>query len=146
MAAEENGVSTLPDGVPCPIHDGSKTCDCHGESKSARPDPRKKGIWELVRGVWTAPDGRQKKTPAQLRKRKIDLLEMHVYCQACQKGFDDYRQVELAHRSGKGNGGAFRDDSDANTTLLHFGANRAQGSMPLDVYIREKWKPEHCNG
>ncbi len=56
------------------------------------------------------------------------------------------RATERCPIHGQGLGGAFRDDSDKNTTLLHYAANRDQGSMELETYLATKWKSEICKG
>lgn len=127
----------------CPIHKGRTDC-CGRSELPKRPDPRKKGIWTMVRsGLWRAPDGREKKSPSLRTKRRNELLLAGTPCAACGKKFDDYREVELAHIHGKGLGGAFRDDGDRNTTLMCAKANRIQGGMDLAAYLKI-WKPEHC--
>jgi len=130
---------------PCPLHRGSKVC-C-GRSKTDRTKVRKQGhgIWQFVRsGLWRAPDGREKCSTAELRRRKDQILRQGVKCQACGEGFQDYRDVELAHRQAKGLGGAFHDSRLSNLTLLHARANRECGSLDIQDYIANRWKPEHC--
>lgn len=131
----------------CPLH---RRRDCCGRAEFARYMQVKKprhGIWVPVRsGLWRAADGREKRSPRELRRLKDDYLRKGIPCAACGQGFSDYRDAELAHRHGKGSGGAFRDDSPKNTTLLHAAANRAQGSMALDVYLKDHWKESHCHG
>jgi len=128
----------------CPLH-GRRDC-CGRTADITRPTVRKKGIWTFVRtGVWKASDGRERCSTAEKRRRKDILLKENPTCAACGERFTDYRQVELAHRKSKGIGGGKIDDSWRNLTLLHFGANRAQGSMDLEVYLRDFWKPEHCH-
>ena len=129
----------------CPIH-GRR--DCCGRSEFHRYAQVKKqghGIWQPVRsGLWRAADGRERCSKAELRRRKDCLLRQGVKCAACGEGFSDYRDVELAHRISKGAGGGNHNDAMPNLTLLHVGANRAQGSLPLDLYLREYWKPSDC--
>lgn len=130
---------------PCPLHRGSKVCCGRSEAARTRIQKRGHGIWQFVRsGLWRAPDGRERCSAAELRRRKDGLLRQGVRCAACGEGFADYRDVELAHLSGKGMSGAFHNDSLANLTLMHQRANREQGSMDLQSYLRDKWKPEHC--
>ncbi len=135
-------MKTLRATERCPIH-GRK--DCCGRYR--QPLRERHGAWIRGRdGVLRSSDGRQKKTPAQKRRRKDDLLRAGTPCAACHEQFTDYRDAELAHIRGKGLGGAFRDDSDKNTTLLHYAANRDQGSMELETYLATKWKSEICKG
>jgi 5-methylcytosine-specific restriction endonuclease McrA len=75
---------------------------------------------------------------------KDEKLRRDPTCQACGEKFEDYRNVELSHVRSKGAGGAFRDDSPGNTVLMHAAANRDQGSMDLETYLRTKWKIEIC--
>ena len=128
----------------CPLH---RRMDCCGRTSNSRPlkDRNKHGIWQQIRpGLWRAPDGREKCSVSELRRRKNRLLNENPVCAACGKTFDDYRDVELSHKVSKGLGGSKHDDRIANLSLLHRNANRDQGSMDLDVYLREKWKPEIC--
>lgn len=131
----------------CPIHNGRR--DCCGRAEVHRYAQVKKsghGIWEPIGpGRWRATDGsgRERFSKAAIRRRKDSLLRAGTLCAACGEKFSDYRDVELAHIHGKGLGGAFRDDGDRNTTLMHMKANRIQGGMDLAAYLKI-WKPEHC--
>ncbi len=126
----------------CPLH---RRRDCCGRSqeiaRAVTPKPNWRGIGP---GVREYPGGRIVKTPAALKRRKDFLLKKETVCAACEEAFTDYREVDLAHREGAGMSGWKRDDSDANTTLLHHGANIAQGSLDLEIYLRDYWRPEHC--
>jgi hypothetical protein len=130
---------------PCPIpgHKNSTTCCGRGEQ------PARAGIkqpkWKYIGpGIRQYPDGHIERTPAALKRRKDELLRQSRPCAACDQHFTDYRDVELGHVRSKGSGGWKRDDSDLNISLLHKGANRAQGSLDLDIYLANYWKPEHC--
>jgi 5-methylcytosine-specific restriction endonuclease McrA len=128
----------------CPLH---RRRDCCGRTSNSPPlkDRSRHGIWQLVRtGLWRSADGRERCSTGELKKRKAKLLAADPTCAACGRKFDDYRDVELSHKTGKGIGGAFRDDSMKNLTLLCTAANRDQGSMDLETYLREKWKPKIC--
>jgi 5-methylcytosine-specific restriction endonuclease McrA len=108
-------------------------------------DRSKHGIWQFIRpGLWRAPDGREKCSASELRRRKNRLLNENPVCTACGRTFDDYRDVELSHKVSKGLGGSKHDDRILNLTLLHRNANRDQGSQDLETYLKEKWKPEIC--
>ena len=136
-------MSVLRPNERCPLH-GRR--DCCGRSivpRAVNPVPKWRAIGP---GVREYPDGRILKMPAALKRRKDYLLKVKTPCAACGEQFDDYREVELAHRESKGMSGWKRNDADTNTTLLHKGANRAQGSLDLDLYLRDYWKPEHCRG
>src|SRR5208282_647737 len=123
----------LKNNQRCPIHHGSRTC-C-GRAQETPRAPKKSPKWEGIGpGIRKYPDGRIVKTPAALKRRKDFLLKIGVPCAACGEKFEDYREVELAHRFSKGMGGFKRQDSDDNTVLLHRGANREQGSMDLHDY------------
>jgi hypothetical protein len=127
----------------CPIHRGSKTCCGRAQERprAERPVPK----YRLISlGTKLYPDGHIERTPAALRARKDSLLRQCCPCAACGQLFTEYSQVELAHRLAKGMNGWKRDDSDSNTTLMHFLANRMQCSLDLDVYLKEYWRPEHC--
>lgn len=134
----------LPAKKRCPLHGRT---DCCGRSEAPRYKQVKKqsrGIWKRIGGGrWKAADGREKWSPAALRKHKEFLVKTRRDpCAACGEPFTDYRDIELSHVHGKGIGGAFRDDSK--TVLMHARANREQGSMDLETYLKTKWKPEHC--
>lgn len=135
---------TLSATQRCPIH---KRLDCCGRSERPARGRMKAPRWKLVGpGVKQFPDGHIERTPAALTRRKNWLLQNGHTCAACHEPFDDYREVELAHRISKGSGGWKRDDSDGNLVLMHKTANRDQGSMDLKTYLATKWKPEICNG
>jgi 5-methylcytosine-specific restriction endonuclease McrA len=85
-------------------------------------------------------DGREKCTPAELRRRKMKLLKSDPVCAACGQVFDDYRYVELAHKASKGIGGGKHDDRWENLVLMHRNENREQGSRSLIDYL--KWRME----
>jgi hypothetical protein len=128
----------------CPLH---RRMDCCGRTSNSHPlkDRNKHGIWQQIRpGLWRAPDGRERCSASLLKARKALLLKAWPFCHACKQKFEDYRDIELSHRTGKGMGGAFRNDAMDNLVLMHMAANRDQGSMDLDIYLREKWKPEIC--
>lgn len=113
----------------CPVH-GKTTC-CGRED--FKPKPKK---YETdCRGVRKLPDGRERCSPAILRQRKDTLLKRGDHCAACDQPFDDYREVELAHKVSKGLGGGRRDDSWSNLCLMHKSANREQGSLSLEDYL-----------
>jgi len=119
----------------CPLH---KRRDCCGRAEFVRyPKPK-----NLSRnGVTTDPDGREKCTPAVLRARKNMLLNRpHPTCAACGEEFTDYRDVELAHKESKGNGGFKHDDRWPNLCLMHLAENREQGSRSLADYLQ--WRRE----
>lgn len=126
----------------CPLH---RRFDCCGRSPIVVERKRTKGTWTLIRsGLWRAEDGRERCSAAELRRRKNRLLQEGHVCAACEVGFSDYRDVELGHRVSKGFSGATRDDRFSNLILLHVNANRDQGSMDFDTYMKTKWKPEIC--
>lgn len=127
----------------CPLH---RRRDCCGRAEFNRySQPKKKGQWHPIRaGLWRSDDGREKCSPAELRRRKGDLIRKYPVCRACGLTFTDYDEIELAHIESKGMGGFKRDDSMGNLTLLHKAANRDQGSMELNVYLDTKWTPKIC--
>lgn len=135
----------LKRGERCPIvsHRGSRTCCGRGElpARAAMKMP----IWKLVGpGTRQYPDGHIERSPAALAKRKKFLLERGTPCAACHETFDDFREVELAHIESKGSAGWKRNDDLSNLVLMHKSANRAQGSLSLEIYLTQYWKPEHC--
>lgn len=130
---------------PIPAHRGRTDCCGRGE----RPERGRMAApkWKYVGpGMRQYPDGHIERTPAAMRAHKEKLLGRGDTCVGCHQAFDDYREVELCHRESKGAGGWKRDDSDPNLVLGHKALNRDQGSMPMDVYLREKYKPEICRG
>lgn len=113
----------------CPIHSRR---DCCGR-ENLPPKPKK---YETDnRGVRKFPDGRERCSPSELRRRKETLLRKDPVCAACGRNFDDYRDVELAHKVSKGQGGGKHDDSWENLCLMHSIENREQGSMSLEEYL-----------
>lgn len=123
----------------CPLH---RRRDCCGRSEFNRyrqPTHEKKGIWtRVVDGVMRAPDGREKCSPRELRRRKAWFIRNQPTCVACNRGFSVYDEIELAHKSGKGIGSGKRDDSWANLAgLMHADENREQGSRPLETYLAD---------
>jgi len=128
----------LRQNEPCPLHRGSKTC-CGREGRG-RDLFRKvdKGIFRFVRpGVWRAPDGREKCSRAELKRRKHKLLRENPVCAACPVGFTDYSEVELAHVEACGLNGGSRDDAWKNLALMHADENREQGSRSLAEYLAD---------
>lgn len=122
----------------CPIH---KRTDCCGRSEAPKRYGRVTPVLKyrmVAPGIREYPDGREVCSPAALEAKKLHLLRKSNQCVACHRPFDDYRDIELAHRESKGHGGSKRDDSFSNLVLLHRSANRAQGSKPLDVYLKER--------
>lgn len=131
----------------CPLHPRMESCVCRGTSKAPTRLRQVKIGWVQVRiGVQRAPDGREKCSKAELARRKFKLLDEHPYCAACGNKFEAIWEAELAHRTGKGLGGGKEDSRMENLTLLHALANRHQGSIPLDIYLRDYWKDWHCKG
>lgn len=132
---------------PCKIPAHRGRTDCCGRSERPARGPVSQPKWKSAGpGIRLYPDGHIEMTPAALRRRKNWLLQQGAVCEACKEPFDDYREVELGHREPKGMNGWKRNDSGLNTCLLHKSANRDQGSMPLDLYLANKWKPEICKG
>lgn len=130
---------------PIPSHRGKVNC-CGRASRFDRATPPVPKWKTIGPGVRQYPDGHVERTPAAMKHIKDRMIERGELCAACDQPFDDYREVELAHRISKGSGGWKRDDSTPNLVLMHKGSNRAQGSLPLDVYLRDYYKPSHCTG
>src|ERR1700735_2769172 len=105
--------------------------------------------YEVIFGaIRRYPDGREVfqnngKGIAERLRRKMELLLGESKCEACGAHVND-EESELSHRTGKGIGGSKEDSRMANLMLLHTGANRAQGSMPFDYYMKNCYRPEHC--
>jgi|HubBroStandDraft_1064217.scaffolds.fasta_scaffold624231_2 hypothetical protein len=124
-----------------------KECRIPGCKCGDRPERAKLSApkWkEIGPGIRQYPDGHIERTPAAMRRFKEHRLSKGDPCFACHEAFTDCREIEVSHVESKGMNGWKRNDADANLVLMHRGANRAQGSMPLDVYLREHWKIEHC--
>lgn len=129
----------------CPLHPREKACGCLPAAKSPNRLRQVKIGWLQVRiGVHRAPDGREKCSKAELARRKNKLLQDHPYCAACGKRFNFVWEAELGHIASKGMQGWKEDSRMSNLVLLHKAANWDQGSMDLEAYLREKWKPEIC--
>src|SRR6266567_7607011 len=125
---------TLKATERCPIH-GRK--DCCGRIR--QPLRERNGAWIRGRdGILRSPDGRERCPAAEMRRRKNAKLRSGEPCAVCGQKFTDYRDAELSHRTGKGMGGAFRNDAMSNLVLLHTAANRDQGSMTLEDYLATK--------
>ncbi len=122
----------------CPLH---RRRDCCGRAEFQRYAQRKhasKGIWSPVgHGVMRAPDGREKCSPAALRRRKDELIRRDPTCIACGQQFSCYSEIELAHIESKGNGGFKRNDARNNLALMHADENREQGSRSLEDYLAD---------
>lgn len=129
----------------CALHPRDKSCPCQPPAKSpARLRSAKIGWIQVRMGVHRAPDGREKCSKAELARRKDKLLTEHPYCAACGERFRYTWEAELSHKISKGMNGGKEDSRMSNLVLLHKSANREQGSMDLEIYLREKWKPESC--
>lgn len=113
----------------CPIH-GKSTC-CGREDFERRP----KKYETDSRGVRKFPDGTERCSPSELRRRKDTLIRRNTPCAACGMEFTDYREIELAHKISKGHGGGKHNDAWDNLTLMHTSANREQGSLSLEAYL-----------
>jgi hypothetical protein len=122
-------LKTLPKNAKCPIHGGYYCCG------------RERPVGNYgSSGVTVLEDGREKCTPAELRRRKDKLLKGDPVCAACGQVFEDYRYVELAHKESKGMNGHKVDDRWGNLCLMHRNENHEQGSRSLTDYL--KWRME----
>ena len=129
-------MSRLRSGEVCPIHRNT-TCCGRTDFRKAQAS-KKRGLFVLVRpGVYRAPDGREKCSPGELRRRKNQLLNTNPVCAACDRKFTDYSEVELAHKQAKGMGGAKHDSRWENLVLMHKDENREQGSRDLETYLAD---------
>lgn len=119
--------SKLRKGERCPIH---KSYFCCGRERAKR-----KQLESVIRVMDdTHPRGyREECSEAELRRRKDALIVKGEGCLYCSKPFEDYRQVELAHKQSKGMGGAKHDDHRDNLGLAHRWCNRANGSKSQEV-------------
>lgn len=124
----------------CPLH-GRR--DCCGRTATAKAKHELK-YQQIAPGVRLYPGKREVCSLAVLRRRKHQMLASHPVCEACGEKFENYSQVELGHRVQKGMGGSKRRDNQDNLILLHYGANREQGSMDFDYYMNNCYHPEHC--
>lgn len=116
----------------CPLH---RRRDCCGRAEFVRYPQAKK--LPSINGVIKYPDGREKCSPAALRRRKDALMQKNPHCLVCGKEFTDYSQVDLAHRESKGLGGSRRDDRWENIYLMCRSGNRQQGSRDLEEYLAD---------
>lgn len=107
-------------GERCPIHNGYYCC---GRQKT-QPTFQKKGP------VTKTPDGRERCTPAELRRRLLKCLtKQNGICAICGHPIQDIRDAVLDHKEPRGMGGAFRDDSWSNIQAAHDRCNMAKGSI-----------------
>lgn len=127
----------------CPLHGRRDCCGRAEVSRYRKPVHALKFIM-VAPGVKRFPDGREVCSKSALRHRKDKLIKADPVCAACGQTFTDYSDIELAHRKGKGSGGGKHDSRMSNLALLHARANREQGSMDLDIYLANYWKPHHC--
>lgn len=99
----------------CPIH---RRFDCCGRTK------------RLSGGaVRVLDDGREICSPAELRRRRIILLErQNNICGWCEKPITDFRDAVTDHINLRGLGGAFRNDSLETTRATHSACNLERGS------------------
>ena len=117
----------------CPLH---RRRDCCGRAEFCQPKQKRNGVWYPIRpGLWRANDGREKCSPAELRRRKNGMIQSHPFCEVCGQKFTDYDEIELGHRESMGMGGSRRNDAMPNLCLLHKSSNRAMGSMSVAEYI-----------
>lgn len=125
----------------CPIH---RRRDCCGRAEFSRYTRPRHELKFSVRhdGTRVYPDLREVSPPAVMRRKKDAMLRTDPTCCACGQKFAEYSDVELAHVYGKG-AGAFKRD-DRYVKLMHTRANRIQGSVDLESYLKNHWKPEHC--
>jgi hypothetical protein len=129
----------LPRNAKCPLHGGYYCCGRERPASQPKKFPSRNGITVL-------DDGREICSKAEKRRRKDRLLKSHPFCAACEilspetARFDDYREVELAHKESCGFGGFKRDDRMENLCLMHKRCNREQGSRSLDQYLADKQK------
>lgn len=135
----------LKAGQACPFHHGNRFC-CGRETRTKKPSKYTQ-VRPGVRRVTdpTDPLGyREIISPAERTRRKYSLSLNQRSCLCCGKVFDDYDDVELCHRHGKGAGGGKHQDDWSNLFLGCRSCNREQGSMTLDQYLawrREKGLP-----
>lgn len=129
----------------CPLHGRRDCCGRTEFVRYAQPQHELK-YREVEPGVRQYPDGRQVCSKAAIRRRKVRLIRENPVCIACKQTFSSVEDIELAHFESKGMGAAKRRDNWDNIGLMHALANSQQGSMDLGTYLRDFWKPEHCEG
>ncbi|MGH9501692.1 MAG: HNH endonuclease signature motif containing protein [Terriglobales bacterium] len=120
--------SKLRKGERCPIHKGYFCC---GREK---PKPKHQAGPVIRVMDDTHPRGyREECSGWELRRRKNLLIARGEGCLYCDETFNDYRQIELAHRNSKGMGGSRHDDHISNLGLAHRFCNRKNGSKSQEV-------------
>lgn len=124
--------SKLRKGERCPIH---KSFFCCGRERK-KPERQTAAVIRVMDDHH--PRGyREICSEEELRRRKHELIAKDEGCLYCSDPFDDYRQVELAHKQSKGLGaakfGAFHDDHRENLGLAHKPCNRRNGSKSQEV-------------
>lgn len=119
----------------CPLHRSKVCCGRGGVNITSKRQSH--AYIEVAPGVHRYPDGRERCSPAALKKRKDALLRQRSLCIFCGQPFTDYRDVDLCHVESKGMNGWRRDDSIANLELGHRISNIDCGSRSIGEYIKE---------
>jgi 5-methylcytosine-specific restriction endonuclease McrA len=129
--------SRLRANEPCPLHQNSRRCLCHGQAVARESKARKpSGPVRRIDDPHHPRGWRELCSPAEMKRRKDKLLRDHHTCAGCGEHFTSYDEVELAHKVPKG--GGKRDDSWENLCLMHKAENREQGSRSLEQYLADK--------
>lgn len=117
----------------CPLH-RSFFC-CGREQKNRERQKKRQSRFQPTHGVRIVVDSfhprgyREICSRAELKRRKHKMLASGIRaCFYCEKDFEDYRQIVVAHKEPKGMGGARHDDHPDNLTLAHKSCNLENGS------------------
>ena len=119
----------LKPGQYCPLH---KSFYCCNRKPVPRPAPKRR---EFLRGVTIIEDPhhprgfRERCSPVELNRRKDKMLKNgQTTCFYCQKEFELYSDIVVAHKEPKSLGGARHDDHESNICLSHSICNLENGT------------------
>jgi 5-methylcytosine-specific restriction endonuclease McrA len=118
----------------CPLH---RSFYCCGRKSRAELKP-KQARKQFLNGVTVIEDQfhprgfRERCSQAELSRRKDKMLKAgQTTCFYCQKEFELYSEIVVAHIEPKGMGGARHDDHESNLTLSCKNCNLQNGSKRL---------------
>ena len=141
LPSEHRLMNKLRVGQYCPLHRSFRCCGRKPEPKLA---PAKKRS-QFLRGVTIIEDPhhprgfRERCSQAELNRRKDKMLQGgQTSCFYCQKDFELYSDIVVAHIESKGMGGARHDDHPSNLTLSHSWCNLENGSRHHPIETEER--------
>ncbi len=119
----------------CPIHNGRRDCCGRSEFNRYRQVSKVPRGWtQISPGVRRFADGREKRSPAAMRKLlMMKVKEQMAVCPLCELPFTDMFEIVPDHREPRGMGGSMRDDSPKNIQATHALCNLIKASRRLPV-------------